>query len=1494
MQESISPDGSLIYDGTLEKRCQATPAETKRPIMTWSRPSRSGAQPEDAAEKAKELNTSLWNFAKTGHEEIPEHPDFVTDFNRAIPLDQLRGWLLLQRSRLTPTERAAVISAVKGNFDYDSIGEQLRVSWPDDELTNRDKRQGKDFRHRERGRIHAGWEANGEEDDDYSYYEEHESEATYDGQGDEGDEEDPEEPLYSAQAIEEAEAAFASQQRSFEEARDLLRRVKTARKFYPVDENKKREYRTDSDVTDHPDEKVIAPKTKDHRDRERASSTGSRGDRDRHAKDSRAFVHGAEQDAEMEANLITNEMSRLRLEAPLANKPVIKNRPKTANQKQPLGNASCVPIERAIELRERAQHEKLPIWSTLEKAEDWILMSVKQSSSKGFGILDQTGKNIKMDVRQKSTFIFGDGNARICTGKATFPLMIAGVDGELGINILDADAPLLTGVNALSRLGAAIDCEAHAIVYFKKLGRRAELLVLPSGPRQWSPTGLRRFIITYDHGYVIIPYDHGDIITWGYGGIIITYDSGDIVLTSVMGIIRIASCSTNYDIIGNTYRGSPRSLDSSNQHFFHIRMNLNRDAKCRKAESQQVKLENEEMVGSWEAVPPLDAGAPTHPPTSTRPTQPMPPSARLVQHQDTRGNIFYTVEGSELDKSLKRLTDTFLLGHLPTWETWSSKLLKQWAMCRRWVRVIIKVFLKTIDRVTWKLDSIGLLVQLLPEKYPTWPAELGRRAKIEPQRPRTETKQRSAASAAAREQNQELRANVETAKSDFSTKYATVDAFAALSSEQIYEKLNMVTVVNHLRPLCKTWGLTQSGKKGEVIDRLTAYIVEQRGTAAATIRAKKEPETKKVETGPIAAGPAIPEHYTQMCQRLDCQQQRGIAKNEPIVKARPFGWRHQARGGRSAIFRAMCALTTFGRLAMVEARTHADSNLGQVCDEKGYHYERLGQFNDCDLSKPQGNHKAKFLLDERRLELLVSTPPCGPWSIMQNINQRDDKQKDNLRKKRLKSQRIFENDKRLIEHQVLHLNGSALAEQPHNSLSWQKTCWKDLHNIPPYEAIVDGCACGPKAPDTGELMRKRWKFLTNVKRIWVALQPLQCRGGHYYEEIESSLRTEASGSYPKMLRRRILRALTKSQNHTYFEEEVVNCFCMAATQQPPTEPTPEEDETSIPPLDGKESHDLTSDTVKKLESYIRLVHTNLGHLPRSHLPRYLSRGARPEVLRLARTFKCDICDARRPPTKRQPASSAEQPHNGHEVLFEAFSWIRRSSNASVMALAILDAGSDILYVRLIGKKAIPGTCRQVRAGDLRHIVATKWFPWMGRPKVMRYDPAGGAISDEFREWIESQGVDCLPCAADAHWQIGKIERAIEAFKEALDAFDEMIPVEVPTSEMFWLQTAARNDLIRIDGFSPLQRYAGRTPIGTTVNLFDEPTNLPLISAELQDGTFSRGAQVRRIARLARIQTENSDRVKRAEAARFRSFQKYETGDLVFVYRRFPPGAWRKK
>ncbi|CAK0809230.1 unnamed protein product [Prorocentrum cordatum] len=256
-------------------------------------------------------------------------------------------------------------------------------------------------------------------------------------------------------------------------------------------------------------------------------------------------------------------------------------------------------------------------------------------------------------------------------------------------------------------------------------------------------------------------------------------------------------------------------------------MSLNREAKCRKAESQHVKMENEEMEQwAWEKLPPA---------------------------------------GSKKDKDMKQLTETFLLEHLPLWEMWVCKKLLSWTTYRRWTRLVLRTFLRTVHHEKWKLDSHGLPVQLLSTKFPTWPAELGHHEKLEMRRPCRESK-KSSASAAEIQQNRALRDTIESAKSDFLTQYA-----------EIHEQLSMVTVLNHLRPLCKSWGLVQAGKQ------------EVRGTAAPTTKIKKEVEIKKMETAPTIVGPTIAAHYTQDCQHPRCQLKRGIAKNEPIVKMKPYG-----------------------------------------------------------------------------------------------------------------------------------------------------------------------------------------------------------------------------------------------------------------------------------------------------------------------------------------------------------------------------------------------------------------------------------------------------------------------------------------------------------------------------------------------------------------------------------------------------------------------------
>ena len=90
------------------------------------------------------------------------------------------------------------------------------------------------------------------------------------------------------------------------------------------------------------------------------------------------------------------------------------------------------------------------------------------------------------------------------------------------------------------------------------------------------------------------------------------------------------------------------------------------------------------------------------------------------------------------------------------------------------------------------------------------------------------------------------------------------------------------------------------------MDRSTAYVIEQRGTAAQ-IQVKKEPEVKtkepefktkevKAQSGAAATaaitGPAMQAHYAQECQAPPCLLKQSIAKQEQIAKVRPLGRCH--------------------------------------------------------------------------------------------------------------------------------------------------------------------------------------------------------------------------------------------------------------------------------------------------------------------------------------------------------------------------------------------------------------------------------------------------------------------------------------------------------------------------------------------------------------------------------------------------------------------------
>ena len=174
---------------------------------------------------------------------------------------------------------------------------------------------------------------------------------------------------------------------------------------------------------------------------------------------------------------------------------------------------------------------------------------------------------------------------------------------------------------------------------------------------------------------------------------------------------------------------------------------------------------------------------------------------------------------------------------------------------------------------------------------------------------------------------------------------------------------------------------------------------------------------------------------------------------------------------------------------------------------------------------------------------------------------------------------------------------------------------------------------------------------------------------------------------------------------------------------------------------------------------------------------------------------------------------------------------------------------------------------QVHHEQIIEWFTTHWFPFMGKPIRMHADMAGGHQGVE--EWCHSLGIDTQPTASGAHWQAGSIEVEVKAMEVAMSKIYQYLnpASQASAKQIFGIQLALANDTPGLDGFSPFQRYSGRTP---NVPVLSAPSDLPSTFEEWAfGGPAHRNAELRRAVRIAWEHGIITARVKRAEKARTR-------------------------
>jgi len=178
-----------------------------------------------------------------------------------------------------------------------------------------------------------------------------------------------------------------------------------------------------------------------------------------------------------------------------------------------------------------------------------------------------------------------------------------------------------------------------------------------------------------------------------------------------------------------------------------------------------------------------------------------------------------------------------------------------------------------------------------------------------------------------------------------------------------------------------------------------------------------------------------------------------------------------------------------------------------------------------------------------------------------------------------------------------------------------------------------------------------------------------------------------------------------------------------------------------------------------------------------------------------------------------------------------------------------------------------------------------WTRPYGAPKVVFMDPQQVNLSKDFQDYLSHHGIQLLHCAADSHWQLGRLEIANRVLRDM--ARRAWRTTTRPPEEVIETCASVRNQFLRKSGFSPAQWFLGQDPkhAGWLIDV-DAQHDAAVQSQILADPNFQAKMSLREEAARAFHEAHAKDVWRRAIAARNRPLRgPYQSGQLVYIFRR---------
>lgn len=147
--------------------------------------------------------------------------------------------------------------------------------------------------------------------------------------------------------------------------------------------------------------------------------------------------------------------------------------------------------------------------------------------------------------------------------------------------------------------------------------------------------------------------------------------------------------------------------------------------------------------------------------------------------------------------------------------------------------------------------------------------------------------------------------------------------------------------------------------------------------------------------------------------------------------------------------------------------------------------------------------------------------------------------------------------------------------------------------------------------------------------------------------------------------------------------------------------------------------------------------------------------------------------------------------------------------------------------------------------------------------------------------LENSGARIITAAAEAHNQIGKVEKHGHLFEVVFEkVLDQCQPTDRESWELCVQQTlCAKNEMLNHKGLAPCQHVFGRSP-RVPADLLQEQPDAVAGTACMHDSCFAKSQAVRTAARVALVRAQDDTNLRTALNARPRAGQTFTAGDFV--------------